>query len=339
MKNFTLLFFSLLFLSNTFAQTALLNYDFVQDSLAYRPLAWDYPNRVEIDSIGDYDAFPVGIGFDFEFGGAVFANLQIMSDGELTLADPVQAPDRMWAIAALATNLYDKFNDTSGLNSRISYVLAGSPGQRKFIVEYGQMGFVNGASSDQTSFQIWLYEGSNRIEFRYGQTQLANPGDIFTPLYSPVIGLLDIDWITEGATGLYLDGDATKPSVVPQTGSLAYVGIDSAPDSGTVYRFCPGSCQTNTRISQLRAEDWQFQLYPNPSQDQTHLRFVLPEPGSVDLRLLNLNGSVIWQQAHGLMMPGMQDMGFSVADLPPGIYVVQLQLADGVLTQKLQVLP
>ncbi|MEL6589480.1 MAG: hypothetical protein AAFQ68_05340, partial [Bacteroidota bacterium] len=222
MQKFTLSFlFSLAGILSAFAQGNFSDYTFVHDSNEYRSLDLDHANTmIEIDSLDDNGMYPLGFGFDFHFAGQDFDQITVFTDGEINLSDPNSNPDQVFAISPLSTNLYDKFQDASGVDSKIRYALSGGlVGPKTLKIEYYRMGFVNGKVQDEVSFQIWLSEMDSSISFHYDHSLLDDVSDVYTPTYSPTVALLAIDWLTEEASGIYLDGDADNPQIVPQSGS------------------------------------------------------------------------------------------------------------------------
>ena len=69
-----------------------------------------------------------------------------------------------------------------------------------------------------------------------------------------------------------------------------------------------------------------LQVWPNPFQEQTQIRFVLPEKTKLKLQVFSPNGQLISQPFHGqLRHAGSYQLQFSGHHLPPGIYVLVLE--------------
>jgi hypothetical protein len=66
------------------------------------------------------------------------------------------------------------------------------------------------------------------------------------------------------------------------------------------------------------------QNYPNPFNPSTHLRFVVPDNGSVKLELFNILGQHIRTLADGVLGMGMHDVDFDASGLPAGMYIYRL---------------
>ncbi|MEM6342400.1 MAG: T9SS type A sorting domain-containing protein [Bacteroidota bacterium] len=338
MQKLTLIFlFSLSSFLSAFAQDNFSNYSFLHDSSEYRSLDLDYANiMVEIDSLEDNGMQLLGFGFDFHYAGQDFNQLSLFTDGEIHLSGPSTNPNQAFVISPLSTNLYDKFQDASGVDSKIRYALSGGLiGPKTLKIEYYRMGFTNGKVQDEVSFQVWLSEMDSSISFHYASTQLADIMDVYTPTYSPTIALLAIDWVSEDATGIYLDGEADNPQLVPQQGSYFPVGIDSPPDSGTIYKFCPAGCNLNaTSIGKLDQHALHFLAYPNPAEDHLTLEFTLPNPQPYTIVLRSSTGQKLLKQHYPNPSGTQQSLAYNLSTLASGIYLLEVQLASGRMSKK-----
>ena len=83
-----------------------------------------------------------------------------------------------------------------------------------------------------------------------------------------------------------------------------------------------------------------LEVVPNPAYDQTNLRFDLTEPSTASLTLHSLKGETLRTLLHGHpLAAGRQQISLRTNDLPPGLYLVRLQTAQGVQTAKVIVTP
>ncbi len=73
------------------------------------------------------------------------------------------------------------------------------------------------------------------------------------------------------------------------------------------------------------------QNYPNPFNPTTAISFSLPETEMTQLKVYNLNGSLVSTLANGLMESGQHTVSFDAANLPSGTYFYRLQ--SGRLTE------
>ncbi|MDR0763638.1 MAG: fibronectin type III domain-containing protein [Bacteroidales bacterium] len=142
--------------------------------------AASYPNNVVVPDLNAYvkDGFP--IGFDFAFHGDTFNEFIISGRGFIKLGrDSVSAH-----VGSLVSNLaWDGklSNESIGLdgdennygrkNTSISYQLEGATPNRILTVEFLNLGYnanTETTARDSVSYQIKLYEGTNKIEFVFG---------------------------------------------------------------------------------------------------------------------------------------------------------------------------
>jgi hypothetical protein len=130
---------------------------------------------------GDDTSLVVPLGFEFNFFGGVHSEIRIATNGYLTFGstggdfsnDPIpddNEPNDL--IAPLWTDL-----DTN-LGGAIQYQTLGSEPDRRFIAQWTAVAEF-GNADDTATFQAVLYEGSGRIEFRYGELDgiPSFPGD------------------------------------------------------------------------------------------------------------------------------------------------------------------
>jgi hypothetical protein len=73
-------------------------------------------------------------------------------------------------------------------------------------------------------------------------------------------------------------------------------------------------------------------IYPNPTNGEVNVTFQSNNQIIGDINLLNIQGQLISKILH---VKKQEDVSFSMAQYPPGIYFVQIQLENGVITKKL----
>ena len=169
---------------------------------------------------------PINIGFNFNFNNINYSQFFISSNGWIMLG----------AIAPSGSEFSN--NVTSGINNpkiyalwddwvpespgNIIYTSTGTAPNRILRIQYFVSHFdINGTPAANTTFQVWLYEGSNKIEFRYGA--------VSSSLLTASVGL------TGSATNFL--------SVTTSTNTASNVTADNnnttAPASGRMYTFTP----------------------------------------------------------------------------------------------------
>ena len=77
------------------------------------------------------------------------------------------------------------------------------------------------------------------------------------------------------------------------------------------------------------------QNYPNPFNPATVIRYTLPQPGRVTLKIYNLLGQEIKTLVDANQSPGPKSVTFDASTLPSGIYLYKLQAGNYLAVKKL----
>lgn len=80
-----------------------------------------------------------------------------------------------------------------------------------------------------------------------------------------------------------------------------------------------------------------FKLYPNPAADVVNLEFSLSSTQSAAITLTDLSGRTIKTIGAGDLKAGFNQLTIATADLPAGMYLINLQSAQGNITRKVVV--
>lgn len=219
--------------------------------------------------------------------------------------------------------------------SEIHYQTTGAPGSQIFKLEYRDVGFANESFSEPstqnmfTNMQVWIYEGTGCIEFRYGETSITDPDLIYDGDNGSGAGLSRaLSSQLDGDTVLYAiftTGDAQNPGVFEAENTDQEIGLTSIgfPASGVVYTFCPEiDVNTTDLITDL---DWE--VYPNPTLD--FLTVKLNEVSEATYRLIGMNGQTV---STGIINPMTEKV--DVRDLAKGIYMLTIQTEKGMATKR-----
>ena len=86
----------------------------------------------------------------------------------------------------------------------------------------------------------------------------------------------------------------------------------------------------------LRLSATDMEVYPNPFKNQTQIAYQLSQATHLSIQLIDLNGRLVKQ----VLPPSFQETGryqleLSATDFSTGIYLLQLQTNDGIVTKKL----
>lgn len=187
------------------------------------------------------------IGFNFVANGNLNTNMLHFDTNLVPTAvySNQPNPNNGFIYAPLIADTADRGIVSGSALSNISYKVEGSVGTRIFKLEWKNIGFYNeiisdNVSSDFINFQLWLYEGSNIIEYHFGPSNISNAAESFGGDPGFGCGLYpQFDFnLGEIIGNTYaLSGNGNNPSSAYTTNYEVY--ITSAPSSGTVYRFTP----------------------------------------------------------------------------------------------------
>ncbi|MFZ9717934.1 MAG: N-acetylmuramoyl-L-alanine amidase [Chitinophagaceae bacterium] len=100
-----------------------------------------------------------------------------------------------------------------------------------------------------------------------------------------------------------------------------------------VKQFNESGC-TLTAVSNLSIAT-HFSLTPNPVRDEAVMRLSLPTPEKVEYRLMHLNGRELYRSAGEIWSGQIQHSIRATASLPPGIYLLQVQIGNRSFTERI----
>ncbi|WP_066406566.1 T9SS type A sorting domain-containing protein [Flavisolibacter tropicus] len=136
--------------------------------------------------------------------------------------------------------------------------------------------------------------------------------------------------------------------------NFSKIGRVNLQGSGSVYRFTDNQLSSATNYYRLKMVDTDgtfsysriiaihsegmlqsTAVWPNPFSEELNIETYLSESGRINIRLLNESGSQVgFKQAGGHQ--GINNIKFECPkNLPPGIYILQLQTNEGMSQQKL----
>jgi hypothetical protein len=132
--------------------------------------------------------------------------------------------------------------------SKYSYKIEDLEGQSVLKVQFKDLGFKKGDTSDFVNVQTWFY-ANGKLEVRYGPSKISAAT---AKENEPVVALSIEDFNTgEVFERFNLEGDPDQPRLVRynQTGLLGY------PSDGTVYRFLFGELNVDRVEPTLATQD------------------------------------------------------------------------------------
>lgn len=152
---------------------------------------------------------------------------------------------------------------------------------------------------------------------------------------TPVVTQIGGDLISSSPTGNQwyngnqpIAGETSANYTVPSAGGNFYVLVTGA-----------NGCQSDTSNQVLlvgleESLNHQFSLFPNPSTGLTKLVWNHPLQGDFQLKLVDLNGKVVFQQSHQLNK-NSKGLKLDLSGIPSGLYFLKLSSESGNAVRKL----
>ncbi|MEM1321956.1 MAG: T9SS type A sorting domain-containing protein [Bacteroidota bacterium] len=323
------------FLLLTFASQAQLPYELVIESSTYSNLTAS--TSVNNDTTWDDPQFTIPIGFDFELLGETANEIFIVEEGVGGfLSTDGSGMGIIPIFIAYGADIIDRGYDLDlgpgpGSQSNISYQLEGNAGSRILKIEWRNAGFYSdvdddGIAQDSINFQVWLYEGSNDIAIHFGPKLISQPYLAYDGKGGPLVGFFPNYNVEEDDVegNIYLlSGDPRKPSFLEVVDLYEILFLSGAIPNGTVYRFT----QVNTSINELEVLNAPTHVVPNPVRETFQLVYDRNALTIVNASIINFEGRVL-RQVRDI------DQAVPIADLPAGLYTLQLQTKSGQLISK-----
>lgn len=213
--------------------------------------------------------------------------------------------------------LFDVFgvdmNSRGNNKSPISFVVQGTSPNRILKIQYMNAGFAGDAPAytDSMNLQVWIYETSYVLEFRYG------PNSVKPSSYLGETGAyVDIaDPFGIQSNFIALEGNPASPTV--RTTNIALqVPLNGTPANGTIYRFTPSPFRTGIQENNFMP----MSINGN--------KLVLPASMEINrVNIYNVGGLLLQSSAN------RDDI--SLANLIHGLYIVTLDTKDGLVMRKL----
>lgn len=285
------------------------------------------PISLNNGELWDDPEFVIPLGFDFQVGPHLFNTIFIP---EWSVGGVLSSSTNDFGILPIllpiAQDIIDLGYTIGTSQSPISYKTEGAPGNQIIKIEWNNVGFFeDGTGSDFMNFQLWLYETTNVIEYRYGPSQINNPNGSFEGETGPIVGLLpsiDLEEDSLQQEGYLLSGDPanTTNNVLPPGVLLENpLSVQGAIPNGTVYTFTP----QNLSINDFENND--FSIYPNPTKD-----FFQINTKAEDYNV------IIYNNLGQIMRCSNPSQGiYDISNLPFGLYFIQIESLTGKKTKKL----
>lgn len=198
--------------------------------------------------------------------------------------------------------------------SKATYKIEGTEGKRIVKIQFSSIKFeYDSAKTDVMEGQLWLHEGSNRLELRYGPAVIKNKKsygyNYLTEKYHD--GFLCGFRAKDG--DMMLKGDPKSPDL---QATIDFSTLNGHPEEGRVYAFNRVASsideETTSRVS----------IYPNPSTGILNIDMAaLGTDASSQLNVLSSDGRLI----SSFQLPtGFSVQNLDLSHLSTGLYLIEL---------------
>jgi Secretion system C-terminal sorting domain len=315
----------LFLLSLCFTQT------FIAQNLPYSFNVLDEPYTPLTDSISisvgeiwDDPEYFVPIGFTIQVIDEAWSQLLITAPGALCIGD--FQSDSIHLLIPVLEDICDVGLSTGVSGSPISYKVEGEPGSQIFKVEWSNVGFYEEYYQSNTnfntfSFQLWLYEGTHVIEYRFGPSAVKG-GNFFQ--FGGPMSCVGEDFVNGQKNAWqnlwYTSGDPQTPSIalMDPNDFMSVTPLTGLPASGTVYHFGP------LFVGQEEIQTVGLKIFPTLVTDKLWIQ--TDEQKTQRMELLDISGQLV--ESH-LLQNKLEHL--DVSHLARGVYFVRI---DGVGVQR-----
>ncbi len=298
-------------------------YNFETENITYENLAAS--TSLNNGDVWDDPAYTIPMSFDFKISSHTFNTIYIVGWSVGGVLSSVPADSGVFPLFfPIGQDIESRFDGNGISTSPISYKTEGSVGNRILKIEWNNLGFYDDSTrNDFMNIQMWLYENTNIIEYRYGPNEINNPNESFEGDAGPRVGLLtsyDIDNDELLDIAFILTESPINPTVlVFEPGDILTDGgsLVGAIPTGTVYRFVP----QNLSIKDFTKLD--FQIYPNPASEYLNVKTLVSD---YSFGIYNSLG----QKMNSVLIENRID----ISSFSSGIYFIKLETEKGATTKK-----
>ena len=324
----TLIYSSMLSISQyTFSKTTGTYTDLVGSTSLTNGTTWDDPQLT------------IPLGFSFQYFDSTISTIYIEDYGVgAELAINSSETGIIPSLSPFDEDLVDRSfdvnsgNPSTGGTSPISYLLTGTAGSRIMKIEWKNAGFYediddDGTSVDFVNFQVWLYEGSNNIEFHYGPNSISQP----QLCYESGIGAIVVLYPAQN----YLTGDS-GPNVInlTQAPTAPIIKIINSFDSlgslnatipnGTIYQFTKSGGSVSINESDL---DFKIKIYPNPAISILNINNI-ENRKITNVSIIDVSGKLVISKGNFV------NKTMNIETLENGVYFLKIESKDGIALKR-----
>lgn len=184
-------------------------------------------------SVWQDQSYSIPIGFSFGLDGQTYTSLTVKTNGLLAFGD-----ENKFNFIFLNKEFLTDVNEANEALSHISYNHSiTEDSQRILKIEFDNVGMPTPSSGlIHCSFQIWVREYSNKIEFHMGSIENnAEVNDTYQ------MGFINMNNTSNADLGFLLQGNASSPTGTQVSAGGNLVSLINLPSAGTTYIFTPAN--------------------------------------------------------------------------------------------------
>ncbi|RPI71232.1 MAG: T9SS C-terminal target domain-containing protein, partial [Ignavibacteriales bacterium] len=98
---------------------------------------------------------------------------------------------------------------------------------------------------------------------------------------------------------------------------------------GVAYTFFPSEGVTSVKNEEYNlVQDYSLDVYPNPFNPQTNIRFETAEKNLTSIRIYDITGSMVEEIFNDITEPGIHEFKWNASDFPSGMYFIHTLSAN-----------
>lgn len=268
----------------------------------------------------DDPEYIVPIGFDFDYLGYTYQTLYFAGVDSYGMELEFRGADDTYPVCRISPCMLDiidgQYDAEGKADSDIRYEVVGPPGNQVFKLEWSNVAFYNEGApySMRLNVQMWLYQSTGIIEFRYGPRTELDYDVILDYAGVPVmftrnVNMDDGTWeAAQALLGTPTDLEFTEIQNDFDLNESLY--LSAIPDNGVVYTFSP-------LIVNVNESEKELQIFPNPADETLYIQ----TDGFINQQaiLYNSQGQLV------TMTPLRNSLErLDVQDLPAGVYFLNI---------------
>lgn len=216
--------------------------------------------------------------------------------------------------------------------SLIRSLTEGEIGKQIFKLEFYNVGLEReiselGTANMIANQQLWIYEETGCIEYRFGSNSITDSDLIFDGETGPLFGFIKTtleEIFAENTSyeyAIFAGGDSSNPVTFEQENdSIPPPFLNNYPEDGMVYTFCP-EVENGVRTKDISSElDWI--IYPNPVESTLTLDFKDATKGQY--KIISMDGKLI---SEGSVASGKTLINLN--NLTTGHYIAKVITKEG----------